>query len=405
LSSDLRVTPLKTGNSFAAIWPELGELRARCAVNKGTGAVLSAVENDVVLDTLHFLAATSVERRSCSVACWDRNRLVGVLFATEHWVRGLRTGYAIGGDFSGRGLALCEAKDERAVIEAAVRCIFADGVHSLHLRMVPRSLEHSQFPRLATKYLDAVIPGDHMNLGCSYDDFLITLGKHTRRNVRYYTRKTIEAGIVFEPSLSEDEFRRERARLNEKTLFPADAAHLERDDRFLILHDDRRMGLRAPDGRMVALLCGFTRGSRFHLLTQWNDPALEKLSLSVVLRGYTVEHLIEQKFEQLQFMGGTSLSFGRFCAPEQYRSLLLDRRYGVTEVSKRILAALCLKRAQSGKPFSFGIETLCGGFLDDSRLAKRTALNPASVAFIRSGDGTDSSHAESSRSLTEQAHS
>ncbi|HEY0758993.1 MAG TPA: GNAT family N-acetyltransferase [Acidisarcina sp.] len=370
-----RTSLLGTVASFVDIWPELDQLRSDCRAT-----------DDVLLDPVHFLAATSRERRPCSVACWDGQRLAGVLFATEHRVHGFRTGYAIGGDFSGRGLVLCRPEDEAAVIESAVHCIFSHGVHSLHLRMAPRSADSPDLRGLTTKYLtkslEGVIPGDRMNLLSGYEQFLSTLGKHTRRNVRYYTRKAVDAGIQFEPRVDEEEFNRARQRLNREAHFAAAREHLRRDDRLLALHSDsQRMGLRDRSGDLVALLCGFTMQRRFHLLTQWNDPRHEKLSLSLVLRGFAVQHLISRGHNELVFMGGTSLSFGRFCAPHRYCSLLLDRSTGPVRLAKRVLAGYALRRDRAGRPLPYTIETLAGGLLCDARLAVRTALNPASIAF------------------------
>src|SRR5450432_208332 len=67
-----RATLLKSAAGFAEIWPQIESLRVACLA-----------EDDVLLHPLHFLASLDTERRSsCSVACWDRERLVGLLFAT-----------------------------------------------------------------------------------------------------------------------------------------------------------------------------------------------------------------------------------------------------------------------------------------------------------------------------------
>jgi hypothetical protein len=213
-----------------------------------------------------------------------------------------------------------------------------------------------------------------MRLPPDYEAFLQVLGKHTRRNVRYYRRKTVEEHICFEPVVTPEEFGRERDRLNRTTHFPCSNLHLERDDRLLMLHrGGERMALRAQDGSLVALLCGFILGGRFHLLSQWNDPGLEKLSLSTVLRGYMVEHIIERGCTELLFMGGSSFALGRFCEPQRFRLIVVDRASGAMALGKRLLAGIPA-RPQTR---STEIDRLCGAFLDDARIIQRTVLAQA----------------------------
>jgi hypothetical protein len=339
-------------------------------------------EGDVLLDPLHFLTATDDSRRSSSVACWHGDRLIGVMFTTEHYVHGIRSGYAIGGDYSGRGLLICRPEHEAAVVQASIEEMMARGIHSLHLRLLPQDDTKAVVTGMDMRYLDARIPGDRMTLCSSFDEFLGTLGKHTRRNVRYYTRKAKAAGIEFVPFLTKAEYAAGVVRLNEGATFPAEPAWLERDERLLELHHGgRRLGLRGPDGNLVAELCGFTHGNRFHVLRQLNDVNFERLSLSTVLRGYAVEHLIGSGHTELQFMGGTSLSFGRFCVPQVYRSIFVDKRRGVTAAAKRLSSKVVKLTAAMGRPVPETLKLICNGHLEEWRLIERTALGPAKVAF------------------------
>ncbi len=362
-----------TPDRFVACWHELQTLRRHLHI-----------EDDVLLDPLHFLAATDATRRSCSVACFHGTHLIGVVFATEHTFHGIGTGYAIAGDFAGRGAVLCRPQDESAVLQCAVTTLIAHGVHALHLRILPTDPRHIRLPHLRIQSIEALTPGDRMALSATFDAFLTTLGKHTRRNVRYYTRKAQAEGVVFCPCLPEDEYDAAVARLNASTPFPAEALRLARDARLMNLHAGcRRFGLRAPDGTLIAILSGFTQGTRFHILTQLNDALYEHLSLSLILRGLTIEHLIATGHTSLQFMGGTSLSFGRFCIPQIYRSIFIDRPRGLFALAKRALAAYALHRERMGKPVPESIRLLANGFLAHDALAARTAIAPAAVAFAR----------------------
>jgi hypothetical protein len=108
------------------------------------------------------------------------------------------------------------------------------------------------------------------------------------------------------------------------------------------------------------------------------------MSLSQVLRGRAVEELIARGHGEVQFVGGTSLAFGRFCVPESYRSVLVDRRAGPTALAKRLCYGLVLAMGRLGVRVPVKLEMLCGAFLDEQRTKMRTALRPAAYAFLHS---------------------
>jgi hypothetical protein len=168
---------------------------------------------------------------------------------------------------------------------------------------------------------------------------------------------------------------------------------MTQDDRLLELHGGKRFALRNKSGEIVAALCGFSKSGRFHLLTQTNNAELADLSLSLVLRGMAVEHLIATGHTELQFMGGSSLSFGRFCAQLDYRSLFIDRRRTFSAMLKILGSKVVEAFAKAGKQVPAALELLCGSYLAPSMLANRTALLPANVlkqeAMARAGHTAD----------------
>jgi hypothetical protein len=260
--------------------------------------------------------------------------------------------------------------------------MIADGIHSVHLRFLPRDNSKLALRGLGMKFLDASIPGDRMELKSSFEEFLGGLGKHTRRNVRACTRKTEAAGIEFVPSLKKQEYEDAVARLNAETDFPADPLRLSRDERILELHGGgERMGLRGPDGKLIAVMCGFRLGDRFHLLTQLNGACYERFSLSLVLRGYAVERLIKTGCRELQFMGGSSLSFGRFCQPETYRSIFVDKKIGFPAAVKRLCSTAVRLISRTGRPVPETLAVLASGYLEEGQLSDRTALRPAAMVL------------------------
>lgn len=373
LKAQLQGNMLQSPLDFVQSWSEIQTLRQTLAV-----------EDNVLTNPLHFLATTDSTRRSCSVACWRGAQLIGLVFATEHFIRGIGSGYAIAGDFAGRGAVLCHPQDESQVLLCASTTMTSNGIHALHLRLLPSDQRHLRLPALRMECMQALTPGDRMVLPETFDGFLATLGKHTRRNVRYYTRKAQAEGVEFASCLAKEEYDAAVARLNAASTFPAEPLRLTRDARLMALHAGcQRFGLRAPDGTLIAVLSGFSQGRRFHILTQLNDAHYERLSLSLILRGYTVQHLIQTHHDSLQFMGGTSLSFGRFCVPQLYRSIFIDKPHGLFALIKRMLASVVLHRERQGKPVPDALRLLANGLLPASHLIARTAIAPAAVAFAR----------------------
>jgi hypothetical protein len=222
-----------------------------------------------------------------------------------------------------------------------------------------------------------IIPGDRLKLASSYAGFLAGLGKHTRRNIRYYARRAAVAGIQFDPDVSEAEYTRAVRRLSASAEFPIAERRLARDLRLMHTYHGDRFALRDSAGAIVAVLCGFSSNGRFYLLSQVNDARLAGFSLSLVLRGFTIEHLIARGVRELQFMGGTSLALGRFCDRLNYSSYFVDGPHLVLSPLKRLAAALVDLLGFAGLPVPMELEAFCGAYLSPGRLAVRTPLLPA----------------------------
>jgi hypothetical protein len=92
-------------------------------------------------------------------------------------------------------------------------------------------------------------------------------------------------------------------------------------------------------------------------------------------------HLIQSGHTELQFMGGSSLIFGRFCAPQMYRSIFVDKKKGVTAAAKRITNKMVQLTEMMGRPVPETLKVICNGHLEEWRLIERTALGPAKIVF------------------------
>jgi hypothetical protein len=364
----LRTTTLSSADDFASISEQVSEFR------RSIGAC-----DDLHTDPAYFLACTDSVRRSCSVACWRGSELAGVLYAFEHYVGGIGTGYALAGDYSGRGgLVACPAA-RRAVASAAVDHLMRHGIHCLHLRFSPAPGSAPDLGNRRSVHFHETIPGDRLPLAPTYEQFLATIGKHTRRNIRHYTRRAAAHGIAFDPAVPEPEYTAAVRRLSQAAEFPIVGRRLARDLRLIEQYRGDRFALRDGCGQIVAVLCGFSVNHRFYLLSQVNDARLSPYSLSLVLRGLTIEHLIERGHRELQFMGGTSLALGRFCERLDYSGYFIDRPHWLLSPLKRMAAGLVKLLGGLRLRVPVQLEMVSGSYLDPSRLAAHTPLMPAAV--------------------------
>ena len=364
----LRTCTLSSADDFARISEQVSELRHSIGAS-----------GDLYTDPDYFLTCTDPVRRSCSVACWRGDELAGVVYVLQHHVAGFATGYALAGDYSGRGSLLARPGAARAVITAAVDHLMRNGIHYLHLRLSPGLGPALELGNRRIVQFHEVIPGDRLALAPSYEAFLAVLGKHTRRNIRHYTRRAFAAGLQFDPAVSEPEYTAAARRLSRAAEFPIVDRRLARDLRLMHFYQGDRFALRDASGQIVAVLCGFSSHNRFYLLSQVNDARLAQFSLSLVLRGLTIEHLIARGCRELQFMGGTSLALGRFCDRLDYSGYFIDRPHWLLSPFKMVAARTVDLLARLGRRVPIELEMASGSYLAADRLAAHTPLRPAAV--------------------------
>jgi Acetyltransferase (GNAT) domain len=370
---EIRTEQLRCAADFVRIWPSIAALRRSIDDDP-----------DVSVDPLHFLATTDSSRPSRAIACWRGDCLIGILYARGHRLWGISLGYAVSGDLLGRGSLLCSREDERQVVHAAVECLMRSGVHSLQLRIASSVGEVAPFPGCNVRQFSGAVAGDRLPLSADYEVFLASLGKHTRRNIRYYTRRADVAGIAFVPEVSPEEYAAAVESLRDVAEFSSGLPSWQSFNPMLELHAGKRFLLRDASGKSVAALCGFTRGRRFHLLAQWNDRRLPELSLSLVLRGYTIQHLIATHHTELGFVDGSSLSLGRFCTAIDYRAYFIDRRGWFRSSLKYVFSRL-VDLVLPGRVVSNTMGALLGSYLAEERLLRRTALRHPELSPDRGG--------------------
>ncbi|MHB1700286.1 MAG: hypothetical protein ACYCSN_09115 [Acidobacteriaceae bacterium] len=152
---------------------------------------------------------------------------------------------------------------------------------------------------------------DRLQLADTYDATLAMLGKHTRRNLRYYRRLAERQGIEFVPDAHGKVSKVEFQDLNLNSTHPSSPLEaLRRLNSLNKLENPILFGLRGEDGRWLSLAGGWRCGDEFGRYETWiewqfNRIGLANLSLSTVMRSYMLETLGARGTRTLCFIGGT----------------------------------------------------------------------------------------------------
>jgi hypothetical protein len=218
------------------------------------------------------------------------------VFATDD-VTGLRTVMAPPGLRMQVAEAACEALLEQGALTAIIS--LAGSVEAYSVAGQRRRVAACSMAK-RTRSMPWYLP-----LAETYEATLANLGRHTRRNLRYYRRRAeSEMGAEFVPSVTMG--RKEFLAINHASTNPVpDATAHWRYDAIERMRGIIFAGVRTRNGRWLSLI-----GGRRHLgLTEvdWqiNLAGLPGFSLSTVMRSYLLQHEVELGTKQLAFTGGT----------------------------------------------------------------------------------------------------
>jgi hypothetical protein len=260
------------------------------------------------------------------------HRPVGALFAAQQRILGQTIGSVNLGNPCGDAFLLAPEGDRRAMLAVALSSLISDPrVHTLRVRIKDDDDLLGVFEDCPGALLNRQIveTRDLLRLSGSFDGFLRTLGRHTRRNLRYYRRRATLHGWQFASSLSHDEImaalgqlaalqRTSRYRYSVLTRL-ANAVHRTPNPYFA--------GMRIPGGEWLSVLAGWHNGSHGYVLFQLNRVGAEYdgASLSLALRSHYLEQSIERGVRDVRFIGGCQGLLKRYCEVERHELLTLRK--------------------------------------------------------------------------------
>ena len=266
---------------------------------------------------------------------WDTvtaDDLDGAVLIYEYKIAGRGTGVFATDNVNGEGTVIAQNYLRTDVAEAACQTLLNRGALTVMITLEGKteargtlgSREELTPPgRMGTRTRE--VPR-YLLLGDTLDATLAMLGRHTRRNLRYYRRRLeTEVGAVFVPSVAME--RAEFLEFNRTSMYPAsEAIAAWRYDAIQRTPNSLFAGVRARDGRWLSLIGGRRHSPVTEIDWQMNLAGLPRYSLSTVMRSYILEHEIELGIREIVFIGGTPHSMRHSFVCRDAVDVIVQRR-------------------------------------------------------------------------------
>ncbi|PYR93384.1 MAG: hypothetical protein DMF84_10370 [Acidobacteria bacterium] len=291
-------------------------------------------QRDVTVTPSFFLASLADNWLPRVAVVHRDNATAGVIYGKERTIAGFRTGLIYADGRLGN-LAVAKPIDCKDVMRAAVRAWFElPRVRGVRLLISPTGQEARALATVrSTMPIDlthsAAAPTElhsRLLLPVTYEHFLNSLGKKTRRNFRYYRRRFEAAGHTYFEHLSYEEFDRAATDLRTKCHLSSSVSEIRRAVRTVKSADDTWIaGLKHANGEWLSVSAGWSAPGRATMFLQLNnDKQFGDASLSVVLRAFLIETFIRRGISELVFWSGSAPPLSRYVQPIPAIAVHLD---------------------------------------------------------------------------------
>lgn len=273
--------------------------------------------------------------------------LRGILYAKEKRVGIVPTGLLYV-DTTLCNMPIVDENEREAVFRAALETLLKRrGVLGLRLLLPPGGAEMA-----GTQGIPSAIPVDlcyapaqnhsQLMLPNHYETFLESLGHQTRRNFRYYRRRSEAANVKFIDKLSIDEFASAASTLQNETLIKSGSKAIKRAIEMISATERPLLvGLRHRDGEWLSILGGWYESDRAVIFLQMNsDRRHRNASLSIVLRGYLLEWFILRGVKKVVFWAGSGGQLSRYAEYIPSIAVHLDKQSFLWKAVRHIVAPL-----------------------------------------------------------------
>lgn len=294
-----------------------------------------------------FLASASQNWIPRVVTVMRGDQLAGILYTKEKKVAGIPTGLIYVDTTLGSILCVNEWEHE-AVFRAALQAVLKRrGVRGMRIVIPPSGFEMAALQSIPSQIAVDLCCAPTQNhsllaLPDRYETFLDSLGPQTRRNFRYYRRRSQAAHHHFVDKLSIDEFASAAWALQNETLIKSGSKAIKRAiDMISAAERPLLVGLRDENGEWLSILGGWYEAGRAVIFLQMNsDKRHRNASLSIVLRGYLIELFILRGVRNVVFWAGSGGQLSRYSAYLPSVAVHLDQRSFVWNIVRHTMAPL-----------------------------------------------------------------
>jgi hypothetical protein len=293
-----------------------------------TAFVSSLLPEPGMLAPSFFLASLLPRHcRPCVVVVSQGRRVAGMLYAQERIVAGIPIGIVLGDDTLGTMVA-ARPEEIESVMECAVKALLKYKV-ALRFRVASNRLALLQNESAKAKvdiHFCREAHHVHLELPRTYDEFLAKVRRPTRHNLYRYRRRSELAGNEFCPEQSFTDFCAAAERLLPKAAYPPPKRDFQRSLAMIEAAPLRLLiGIRRRGGDWISLAGGWYVGDCAFLDLQLNDCTCRRESLSLVLRSYLIERLINRgTIRELVFWSGSSPPLSSYTAPREEFTVYID---------------------------------------------------------------------------------
>jgi hypothetical protein len=311
-------------------------------------SLVALAHSDPRLDPAYcFLRAAAKRGGAIAAVVYHGARPLGCLYAIEDCIRGTRSGMFSIGDRTGAGLVLAASEHQRLVFNRGLRALLSLArahtvqISALHSTFGAHGLasaldEVSDHHTVTTRHSEYALP-NRLPLPGSWTAFLATVGPDTRRNLRRYPSRAARSGITFWPEIDAATFR---------CAFDSLRLHANRwdglDPRDARTHAGEviRVGLRSADEGWLSVLAGWRHGERAYIATQINHGSHPQMSLSMVLRAWLIQALIDRGIREIVFLDGCAGALQLSCVEERIERAHLVVHTPLADLSRGALRVL-----------------------------------------------------------------
>ena len=308
-SSTSRVHLLRGRSAVAAMSQMLDQLSRRTAQAGAMHWLQYSLDTPTAMQKIPILLLVGLDPgvRPANVTADD---VLGAVLLYEYRVAGRGIRVFATDDTTGQRTVIAPPHIRSHVAEAAAQALVDVGALAVMITFEGNGQDRSApSPQRLTAACELAkrtrsVPR-HLLLAESHKATLASLGRHTRRNLRYYRRRLeSDMGAFFVPAVEMD--RKEFLAINRASTNPvSDSLAAWRYDSTHRTPGTLFAGVRAQNGLWLSLIGGRRHMRVTEIDWQMNLAGLPRYSLSTVMRSYILQHEVELSTEKLAFTGGT----------------------------------------------------------------------------------------------------